>query len=351
MPRPRLLAALASVVVLAACTGGPGRIPAPGVATPAGPPATVGPSGGAVVLAAVGRTAEEPFFFGLQRSFVDVATGLGAEARTFDAKLDPNLAVGLVNDAISVGARGIAITVPDESIGPAVARAAREAGVVLVATEIPIVDESGSGVPFVGHDSREMGTQVGEAAARLLVDSGWLNDSTKKVGVLSTEVQTLHFCNERTNAAKAALVAAGVPEAQVIPVPYSGETSSARDAAGPILMANPAITDWVVVGCNDEGVLGALTVLDAAGVDPARIIGVGLGAHEACRAWASGEPTGFRAALFASGPDVGATAARVLYDAVTGGTPPAVSDVPATIVDPNTYRDLLDEASLEGCAP
>ncbi len=352
MRRSRLLAGLASVAAVAiACSGGPGRIPAPGVATPAGTLATPAPSGGAVVLAAVGRTADQGFFADLQRSFVEAATGLGAEVWTFDAKLDPKLASGFVSDAISLGARGIAITVPDESIGPAVARAAREAGVVLVATEIAIVDESGSPVPFVGHDSRRMGIQVGEAAAGLLGDSGWLNDSTKKVGVLSVEVQSLAVCNERTDAAKAALIAAGVPEPQVHSVPYSGETSSARDATGPILMANPAITDWVVVGCNDEGVLGALTVLDAAGVVPARIIGVGLGAHEACRAWASGEPTGFKAAVYASGLDVGTTAARVLYDAVAGGTPPpAVSGVPATIVGPNTYRGVLDEASLESCS-
>ena len=352
MPRPRLLACLASAAVVAvACTGGPGRIPAPGVATPVGRPATLPPSGGGLVLAAVDRSADQPFYIDLQQSFVDAAIALGAEARTFDAQLDPNLAVSLVNDAISLGARGIAIAVPDQSIGPAVARAAREAGVVLVATEVSIVDESGSPVPFVGHDGREMGTQVGEAAAGLLADSGWLDDSRKKVGVLSVEVQTLAACNERTDSAKAALVAAGVPESQVLAVPYTGEIASARDATGPIVMANPVITDWVVVGCNDEGVLGALDFLDEAGVDPGRIIGVGLGAHEACRAWATGEPTGFKAALFASGLDVGAMAAEVLYGAVSGGSPPpAASYAPTVIVGPNTYRDLLDATSLESCS-
>ena len=54
-------------------------------------------------------------------------TSLGAEAKKFDAKLDPNLGVSLVNDAISAGAKGIAITVPDQTIGPAIAKAAKDA--------------------------------------------------------------------------------------------------------------------------------------------------------------------------------------------------------------------------------
>jgi len=49
------------------------------------------------------------------------ATQLGADAKKFDAKLDPNLGVSLVNDAISAGAKGIGITVPDQTIGPAIA--------------------------------------------------------------------------------------------------------------------------------------------------------------------------------------------------------------------------------------
>ena len=302
------------------------------------------------MVIAINKSADQQYFIDLQNSFMDKATELGMDSKKFDAKLDPNLGVSLVNDAISAGAKGIAITVPDQTIGPAIAKAAKDAGVVLIATDDNIVDEAGNPVPFVGFDGKDMGKKVGEAAAKLLTDSGWLSDATKKVGVLSTEVQTLSVCNDRTDNAKAAIIAAGVPEANVFPVPYTGETLSAQDAAGPIITANPDVTNWIVFACNDEGVLGTLNALATAGALPENIIGVGLGAYEACKPWAAGQDTGFKAALFISGLDVGATAAQVLYEAVVNGvTPPAASYAPTSIVDPTNFKTTMDPISLGNC--
>ena len=296
-------------------------------------------SEGKPLFVAINKSADQQYFIDLQTSFVDAATALGGDAKKFDAKLDPNLGVSLVNDAISAGAKGIAITVPDQTIGPAIAKAAKDAGVVLIATDDGIMDEAGNPVPFVGFDGKDMGKKVGEAAAKLLTDSGWLKDSAKKVGVLSTEVQTLSVCNDRTDNEKAAIIAAGVPEAQVFPVPYTGETLSAQDAAGPIITAHPEITHWVVFACNDEGVLGTTNALATAGVKPENVIAVGLGAYEACKPWAAGQPSAFKAALFISGLDVGKTAATVLYDAVVNGKAPgAASYAPTSIVDPSQLQ-------------
>jgi L-arabinose transport system substrate-binding protein len=341
-------------LILTACGGTPTtqapeatQPPAPAATTaPTAPPAAAKP-----LFVAINKSADQQYFIDLQNSFVETATSLGAEAKKFDAKLDPNLGVSLVNDAISAGAKGIAITVPDQTIGPAIAKAAKDAGVVLIATDDSIKDADGNPVPFVGFDGKDMGKKVGEAAAKLLTDSGWLKDSTKKVGVLSVEVQTLSVCNDRTDNEKAAIIAAGVPEANVFPVPYTGETLSAQDAAGPIITAHPEITNWIVFGCNDEGVLGTSNALATAGVKPEDIISVGLGAYEACKPWAAGQPSAFKAALFISGLDVGRTAANVLWDAVVKGvTPPPASYAPTTIVDPNNYKTVLDPISLGNCS-
>lgn len=340
-----VLLILASVA-FAACapTSVAPAAPAPDVAAPAS-------DAGVPLLIAINKSADQQYFIDLQNSFVEKATSLGAEAKKFDAKLDPGLGVSLVNDAISAGAKGIAITVPDQTIGPAIAKAAKDAGVVLIATDDSIVDDTGAPVPFVGFDGKDMGKKVGEAAAKLLTDSGWLNDAAKKVGVLSVEVQTLSVCNDRTDNEKAAIIAAGVPEANIFPVPYTGEALAAQDAAGPIITANPDVTNWVVFGCNDEGVLGTLNALATAGVSPDDIIAVGLGAYEACKPWAAGQPSGFKAALFISGLDVGATAAQVLYDAVVNGVePPAFSIAPTTIVDASNFKDVLDPISLANCS-
>lgn len=305
----------------------------------------------APLLVAINKSADQQYFIDLQNAFTVKAEELGANARTFNAKLDPNLGVGLVEDAISAGAKGIAITVPDQTIGPAIAEAAEEAGVELIATDDNIVDADGDPVPFVGFNGSDMGAKVGQAAAEMLGENGWLDDPDKKVGVLSVEVQTLSVCNDRTDAEKAAIIEAGVPEEQVFPVPYSGETLSAQDAAGPVITANPDITNWIVFGCNDEGVLGTLNALATAGFAPENVIGVGLGAYEACKPWAAEQDSGFKAALFISGLDVGRTAAQVLYDSVVNGVePPEETFAPTTIVTPENYTDVMDEVSLANCS-
>ena len=330
-------------MILTACGGGDAPTQAPAVEEE--------PAADAPLFVVINKSADQQYFIDLQNAFVEAAGEFGADAKKYDAKLDPSLGVSLVNDAISAGAQGIAITVPDQTIGPAIAKAAADAGVVLIATDDGIVDENGNPVPFVGFDGKDMGKKVGEAAAELLTESGWLDDASKKVGVLSVEVETLSVCNDRTDNEKAAIMAAGVPEDQVFTVPYTGEALSAQDAAGPVITANSDVTNWIVFGCNDEGVLGTLNALATAGVNPDDIIGVGLGAYEACKFWAAGQPSGFKAGLFISGLDVGRTAAQVLYDAIVNGiAPSANSYAPTTIVGPDNYMDVMDPISLANCS-
>ena len=136
----------------------------------------------------------------------------------------------------------------------------------------------------------------------------WLEDATKKVGVLSVEAQTIAVCEQRTDESKRLMIEAGFPADQIYQVPYGGDTSSGQEAAGPVITANPDVTDWLIFSCNDEGVLGAINALATAGADPASVMGVGIGAYEACKFWAADLPSGFTAALFISGLDVGRAA-------------------------------------------
>src|SRR5215212_5629374 len=111
-----LLTALLLAAVVAGCAA-PAAPAAPAAATATEAAATEAaagaPAAGAPLYVVINKSADQQYFIDLQNSFVDTATSLGAEAKKFDAKLDPNLGVSLVNDAISAGAKGIAITVPD----------------------------------------------------------------------------------------------------------------------------------------------------------------------------------------------------------------------------------------------
>ena len=305
--------------------------------------------GAAMVLAAPATAQEIVAIYksGTQQYFIDQAEGFQAAAeeagygsRVINVELDSNLAVSAVSDAIAGGAAGIAITAPDQALGPAVSDAAAEAGVPLVATDDRLEDSAGEQVPFVGFDGTAMGTSVGERASELLRESGWLDGES--YGVLSIEVQTLSVCEDRTDAAKEQVVAAGASQDAIVQVPYDGTTDSALSAAGPQITANPQVDKWVVFACNDEGALGGVNALANAGFAPEDVIAVGLGAYEACRPWAQGIPSGFKAALYLSGTDVGRAAAEALIANIEDDTPlPANTVADTTIVDPETYADVM----------
>jgi L-arabinose transport system substrate-binding protein len=302
---------------------------------------------GGPTFAAIQRGATDQYFIDLQSGFRDRIEELGGTALTFDAKEDVDLAISLTQDAVSAGASGIATTIAQQSSGPAIAQIAHDAGVALVATDNSFVDEAGAPVPFVGFDGRDMGTSVGTEAARLLTESGWLDDPAAKVAALSMEVTGLSVCKDRTDAASEQMIAAGLPEAQVVVASIASPTTAdAQDAAGPVVTGNPDVSHWVVYGCNDEGVLGALNALSTQGVDPANIIAVGLGAYEACKLWSADLPTGFRSALFISGRDVGATAAQLLWDNVVNGQAlPEITIAPTSMVDPTTWQEKFECAA------
>ena len=75
---------------------------------------------------------------------------------------------------------------------------------------------------------------------------------------------------------------------------------------------------------------------------PDNIIAVGLGAYEACKPWAASQPSGWKAALFISGKDVGIAAADALWDKVQNNVAlPASTIAKTTIVHPNDYAQLF----------
>lgn len=290
-------------------------------------------------IVAIYKSGTQQYFIDEAKGFTDAAKAAGYDAKTINVELDANKGVSAMNDAIASGAKGIAMTAPDQAIGPAVAKAAADAEIPFLATDDSLKDASGADVPYVGFDGTDMGNKVGEKAGELFKAANWGGES---YGVLSVEVQTLSVCNDRTNAEKAQITAAGADASRIFPVAYDGTTNSALNAAGPVITAHPDVNKWVVFGCNDEGTLGTLNALANAGFSPDDMIVVGLGAYEACHPWAAGQPSGFKAALYISGVDVGSAAANALIAAIDNGTPlPPKTVAKTTIVTPDNYKDVM----------
>ena len=291
------------------------------------------------LLVAINRGATQQYFIDLQSAFTQEVERLGGTAKTYDAQEDPSLTLSLMNDAVSAGASGIAVSAQSSDLGPALAEIADAAGVAWVATDSTQVDSAGDPSHSSGSTARPWATRSVRKSCDSWMPVAGSRTRPKKVGVLSVEAQTIAVCEQRTDESKRLLTEAGFPADQIYQVPYGGDTSSGQEAAGPVITAHPDVTNWLIFSCNDEGVLGAINALATAGADPANIIGVGIGAYEACKFWASDLPSGFTAALFISGLDVGRAAANVLWEHVVNGAElPATTIAETTMVDSDHVR-------------
>jgi L-arabinose transport system substrate-binding protein len=297
-------------------------------------------SGEQPLLVTINKLGTTGYMIDLARGFRAQAAESDVRSREINVELDSERTLTELRSAIASGARGIAITVPDQKLGPAVIRIAEQAGVPLVATNDTIDDADGRAAPFIGFDNARMGELVGADAARRLNEAGWVEDG-RSVGVLSVEVQTLSVCQDRTDAATEQMLAnvPGLERGDIFHVPYDGSSDAALRAVPGGITAHPDVDHWVVYACSDDGVTGALRALGQADVSTDDIIGVGLGAYLACPEWKSGRETGLKSALYLDGADVGGMAVRALKTAVEEGTPlPANEFAPVEMVDPDTYR-------------
>jgi L-arabinose transport system substrate-binding protein len=330
-------AALAAALTLAACGSSDSSSSASGSETSS----SSGSEGGeAPLLVTINKLGTTSYMLDLGEGFKEEAKNVGAQSRVVDVELDSAATITELQNAITSGAAGIAITVPDQTLGPRVSAIAEQAGVPLVATNDTIEDQNGEPVPFIGFDNAKMGKLVGESAAEQLNEEGWVEEG-KDVGVLSVEVQTLSVCQDRNIAANKVMLeeVPGLEKSDILHVPFDGSTESALKAAPGFITSHPEVENWVVYACDDEGVAGSVRALEQAGVKTSNVIGVGLGAATACEEWDAGRTQTFRSALWLDGADVGDAAVKELYAAATEGKPlPKNVIAPVEMVTPETYK-------------
>ena len=331
----------AAVALLAGCASNASSTPASsssgGSTSGASQSASVNPSD--VLVVSINKLGSTQYVRNEQAGLKDTADKFGIQSHQIDVATSATDAITQVQTAITEGAKGITITVPDQKIGPQVLALAKAANIPVIATDDPISDSSGQPAPWVGFDGTEMGTQVGKEAANIANKEGW-SAAKDKIGVLSVVISTLSVCNQRTDAATAQVLAGvpGLTKSDVFQVPYDGTEDAALKAAPGVITAHPDVKKWIVYSCSDEGVGGALQALSAAGFKSADEVGVGLDGDFACKVWKSGIDTGMKAALYLDAHSVGQIAMTNLFNFITKGTPiPAKSLSVTKMVHPNDY--------------
>ncbi|MFI6497297.1 substrate-binding domain-containing protein [Nonomuraea typhae] len=337
LPSTRAAAAfLTAALALAACSSG--QEPATGASSRAA-------AGVKTSIAYLQKQGDQEYFIGEARGARDKAAELGVDLQVVDLGEDANKAVTETQAAIGKKAGGIIIVVPAPAVGPQIVQLAKDAGVPLLTSDDqvcadgpdPAACDPAELVPRVGFSGAQMGASVGARAGEEFEKAGWQKADT---AIITAWQQDVTVCTDRVKAAVPAFeAAAGVTGVKVIEVGTDNTPTGAQDKVAATISGNRSVKNWVMLGCNDENVSGGVTAMQNAGIKPANIIGVGLGAYLACKDWNSGKPSGMKAALFINGYEVGRLAVQTMYDTMKNGTAmPAEAFAPTKMVDPTNWQ-------------
>ncbi len=281
-------------------------------------------SGEDVVVYGLYKRMDQGWFQNEAQGAEDKGAELGIKVVTLDNQFDPNVMSANLDNAITEGASGILMVVPDQQLGAGVIEKAKAAGIPLIAIDDSIVDANGDPAPFVGMNTAQIGTDVGTMLAGFANDGGWFDAADpNSLKVAALTFSTLDVCNQRTDASKAAILEGvpGLSEDAIVEVDYEGaNTDGGLLAMQGLLTANPDVAHWLVYSCNEEGVVGAVRALEAAGKD-ADSCGVGLGDGALAKIeMIEKQSAGYCGSLYVDSRKHGAVGVQAIYDYVVNGT-------------------------------
>ncbi|MDH6132575.1 L-arabinose transport system substrate-binding protein [Kitasatospora sp. MAA4] len=306
---------------------------------------------GKISLTYLQKQGDQGYFVGEAAGAKARAAQLGVDLTVVNLGSDADKTVVEAKAALARKTNGLIVVVPDPAVGPQLAQVAGDAKVPLLSTDdqfcatspYPSNCDASELVPRIGFSGPQLGAAVGKRAAAEYGKADWDEGTTRIVSAWEPDVTV---CSDRISAAKDAFLTAAGASIQKIDLPTDNSVAGAQAKMAATISANPAVRHWIVWGCNDENVQGAVTALQNAGFGAGDVIGIGLGGYLACKDWASGRPSGMRAALFINGGDVGALAVQTMVDRLRGGRPfPAQAFAPTTMVDASDWRNSALQCS------
>ncbi|MBQ7725357.1 MAG: arabinose ABC transporter substrate-binding protein [Lachnospiraceae bacterium] len=267
---------------------------------------------------------------------------LGGTFTYVDAKMSPEECLKAVDNAIANKASGIVICVPDQTMSQAVVDKCKEANIPVVAGDDALEVDGNKIAPWVGIDAYVIGEANGEWIANYAKDKNLVDDP--ETGLLIMTMDTVTSCVPRADGeiAKWKELCPNFDEAKIFKADYDGTTDKGNTAATAVITAHPEIKKWLITGANEEGTIGACRALESAGLDKDACV-VGLGGYMAKDEWNNkgADGTCMKAAAYFSSNQVGKGTIDVLMQIINGEEPTMETAVPAIIVTPDNYKDVM----------
>ncbi|NLK27587.1 MAG: substrate-binding domain-containing protein [Clostridiales bacterium] len=262
-----------------------------------------------------------------------------------DSKMNPEECLKAVDNAIANNADGIVMCIPDQTMSQAVVDKCKEAGIPIVAADDALEVNGEKIAPWVGIDAYNIGAANGEWMANYIKDNNLHEDP--EVGIMYLTMETVSSCVPRTQGEKDKIgeILPDFDPSRVFEADTDGTTDKGNTAATAVITAHPEIKKWMVMTANEETAVGAVRALETAGLDKESCV-IGLGAYLAKDEWNQGKDTCMRASCYFSADSIGGTSVEILINYIKNGTEmPMEMAVPAIVVTPDTYKDVMGDAA------
>ncbi|MGO1296567.1 MAG: arabinose ABC transporter substrate-binding protein [Vibrio sp.] len=262
---------------------------------------------------------------------------------------DGEKTLNAIDTLAASGAKGFVICTPDPKLGPAIMAKAKSYGLKVVTVDDQFLNAKGQPmkqVPLVMMAASQIGQRQGQELIKEMKKRGWDQSTT---GVMAITADELDTARRRVNGAIKAIKASEFPAANIHRVPTkTNDIPGALDAANSLLVQYPNVKQWLIVGMNDNTVLGGVRATEGQGFNADNVIGIGINGVDAVNELAKSKPTGFYGSLLPS-PDVhGYKSIESLYKWVEDGVEPKkfveVTDV--VLITRDNFKEELAKKGL-----
>ena len=259
-----------------------------------------------------------------------------------DVALDGQKMLDAIDRAYANGADGIVTCTPDQQMSQAIVDKCNEYGIAVVACDDALEVDGQKIAPWVGIAGYNIGSSCAEWLCDYIAEKGLAEDEA--CGVLIMTRSTVSSCVPRTDGEYDVLVSrfpafADNGNGRLFYADYDGTTEKGNTASAAVITGNPQITKWMVMGANEEGIIGVVRAIETAGLE-AESACVGMGAYMAPEEYEKGSC--LKASPYFSDVAIGTYSVNTLFAVIDGGEYEMETAVPAEITTPENYKTVLN---------
>ena len=262
---------------------------------------------------------------------------------------DGEKVMAMIDNLAVSGAQGFVICTPDVRLGPAIMARAKQRNLKVVIVDDQFIQDGKfmTEVPYVGMSASRIGAQQGLTLFNEMKKRGWPVADT---GVCAVTFEELDTARERTDNSIAALKSAGFPAERIFKAPQkTTDIPGSFDAANVLLTQHPEVKRWLILGMNDNAVLGAVRAIEQRGFTADTAAGIGINGTDCLDELRKTKPTPFFGSMLVSATTEGFASAEILYKWVHDGTPPPLDTrTEGILMTRENFEQILKR---EGMAP